>query len=49
VEEFIMRKRKLSFKELILENKQEIIRDTKAIERIEIKIDNKHYKKLQIS
>jgi hypothetical protein len=29
-----MEKRKLSFKELILENKQELIRDAKAIEKI---------------
>ncbi|WP_442600014.1 FbpB family small basic protein [Neobacillus sp. D3-1R] len=44
-----MRKRKLNFKELILQNKQEIVSDSKAIERIEIKIDNKHFKKLQVS
>lgn len=43
-----MRKRKLSLKELIMENKQAIIRDTKAIERIEIQIDNKHFKKMQV-
>jgi hypothetical protein len=44
-----MKKRKLSFKELIMENKLELIRDAKAIEKIEIKIDNKHSKRLQLS
>ncbi|MEH7083310.1 FbpB family small basic protein [Neobacillus drentensis] len=41
-----MRKRKLSFKELVKDNKQEIESDFKAMERIETKIDDKHSKKL---
>jgi hypothetical protein len=44
-----MRKRKLSFKELVMENKQEIKSDFKALERIEAKIDDKHSKKVVFS
>jgi len=44
-----MRKRKLSFKELIIDNKQEIKGDLKALERIEARIEEKHAKKLQFS
>jgi hypothetical protein len=44
-----MKKRKQSFKELILANKLELIRDAKAIERIENKIDHKHSSKLQLT
>ena len=40
-----MRKRKVSFKELVLNNKQQIKDDLKAIERIETRIDNKHSKR----
>lgn len=40
-----MRKRKLSFKELVLNNKQQIEEDLKAIERIEARIEDKHSKK----
>ncbi|WP_144555728.1 FbpB family small basic protein [Bacillus sp. X1(2014)] len=42
-----MRKRKLSFKELVKDNKQEIKSDFKAMERIETKIDDKHSKMLK--
>lgn len=42
-----MRKRKVSFKELLLDNKQEIKSDLKAMERIETKIDDKHSNKLK--
>jgi hypothetical protein len=42
-----MRKRKLSFKELVMDNKEEIKSDLKAMERIESKIDDKHSKKLK--
>ena len=42
-----MRKRKLSFKELVKDNKQEIQSDYKAMERIETKIDDKHSEKLK--
>ncbi|MCM3118308.1 FbpB family small basic protein [Neobacillus sp. MER 74] len=42
-----MRKRNLSFKELVKDNKQEIESDFKAIERIETKIDDKHSKNLK--
>lgn len=44
-----MRKRKLSFNEMVIDNKQEIIKDLKAIEKIETKIDDKHSKKLLFS
>jgi hypothetical protein len=43
--EIPMRKRKVSFKELVLNNKQQIKEDLKAIERIEARIDNKHSKR----
>jgi hypothetical protein len=39
-----MRKRKVSFKELVINNKQEIKNDIKALDRIEMKIDEKHSK-----
>ncbi|MEH7178132.1 FbpB family small basic protein [Neobacillus vireti] len=39
-----MRKRNISFKKLVDDNKQEIKRDEKAMERIEAKIDKKHSK-----
>ncbi|WP_152597518.1 FbpB family small basic protein [Neobacillus niacini] len=39
-----MRKRNVSFKKLVNENKQELKSDLKAMERIEAKIDNKHSK-----
>ena len=42
-----MRKRKLSFKELVMDNKQEIKNDLKALERIETKIDEKHSNKVK--
>nr|WP_263327417.1 FbpB family small basic protein [Neobacillus sp. Marseille-Q6967] len=44
-----MRKRKISFKELLIDNKQEIQSDVKALEKIEKKIEEKHAKKLLIS
>jgi hypothetical protein len=40
-----MRKRNVSFKKLVNDNKQELKRDSKAMERIEAKIDNKHSKR----
>lgn len=40
-----MRKRNVSFKKLVNDNKQELKSDTKAMERIEVKIDNKHSKR----
>ncbi|MEH6904846.1 FbpB family small basic protein [Neobacillus drentensis] len=43
----MMRKRKLSFKELVIDNKQEIKSDLKALERIETKIDDKYSNKLK--
>lgn len=41
-----MRKRIQNFKALVLNNKQEIKSDYKALERIETKIDEKHAKKV---
>jgi hypothetical protein len=40
-----MRKRNVSFKKLVNDNKQELRSETKAMERIEAKIDNKHSKR----
>ncbi|MDR7075884.1 hypothetical protein J2Y03_000872 [Neobacillus niacini] len=39
-----MRKRHVSFKKLVSDNKQELKSDVKAMERIEAKIDKKHSK-----
>jgi hypothetical protein len=41
-----LRKRKQTLKELMNENKKEIERNIKTLERIETKIDNKHWEKL---
>lgn len=35
-------KRKVSFKDLVLQNKTEILRDQETLEKIEAKIDKKH-------
>jgi Fur-regulated basic protein B len=43
--EKVMRKRNVSFKKLVNDNKQELKSDSKAMERIEAKIDNKHSKR----
>jgi hypothetical protein len=40
-----MRKRNISFKKLVDDNKQELKSDLKAMERIEAKIDKKHSKR----
>ncbi|MFL0574185.1 FbpB family small basic protein [Priestia megaterium] len=37
-----MRKYKKSFEELVKENKQELLRDKKAIEKIEKRIEKRH-------
>jgi hypothetical protein len=39
-----MRKRNVSFKKLVNDNKQELKSDLKAMERIEAKIDKKYSK-----
>ncbi|MCF6137245.1 FbpB family small basic protein [Pseudalkalibacillus berkeleyi] len=40
-----MRKsKKRSFKELVLENKQELLKDRVAMEQIEIRLENRHLK-----
>lgn len=41
-----MRRRKPSFKELVIDNKLAIKRDHKELERIEEKIEDKYRKKL---
>jgi hypothetical protein len=40
-----MRKRNISFKKLVNDNKQELKSDVKAMERIEAKIDKKYSKR----
>ncbi|MEH7115244.1 FbpB family small basic protein [Neobacillus niacini] len=40
-----MRKRNISFKKLVNDNKRELKSDLKAMARIEAKIDNKHSKR----
>lgn len=43
-----MRKnKKVSFQELIKENKRELLNNPEAIERIEKRIDDKHYRRLK--
>lgn len=44
-----MRKRKPSFKELVMNNKQQIKEDLKEIEKIEERIEEKHSKRLLYS
>jgi hypothetical protein len=44
-----MKKRILSFKELVLNNKQQIQEDLRELEKIEVKIEDKHSKRLQLS
>lgn len=39
------RQRKLSFAELVLENKQQLLKDEEALEKIEEKLENKLMKK----
>gem|GEM_PF-1145900 len=39
-------KKQLSFKDLVNKNKGEIIKNRQLLEKIEEKIDNKHYKKM---
>lgn len=41
------RRRKLSFADLVLENKNELLKDLKAIERIEAKLEKKHMQKAE--
>lgn len=41
----MMRKsKKRSFKELVLENKRELLKDQVAMEQIEIRLENRHLK-----
>ncbi|WP_084034658.1 MULTISPECIES: FbpB family small basic protein [Anaerobacillus] len=43
-----MRKfRKMSFDELVSKNKKELLNDEEAIEKIEERLDNKHYQRLK--
>ncbi|WP_349410636.1 FbpB family small basic protein [Pseudalkalibacillus sp. SCS-8] len=35
---------KRSFKELVLENKRELLKDQEAMEQIEIRLENRHMK-----
>ena len=41
------RKRKISFEELVQENKDELLKDLKALERIEAKLERKHLQKAE--
>lgn len=41
------RKRKVSFEELVQENKDELLKDLKALERIEAKLESKHLQKAE--
>jgi hypothetical protein len=44
-----MKKRIPSFKELVINNKQQIQEDHREIEKIEVRIEEKHLKRLQLS
>ncbi|HHY74424.1 MAG TPA: FbpB family small basic protein [Bacillus bacterium] len=44
-----MKKRILSFEELVKENKMELMRDEKELDRIELKLEKKHQKQLAAS
>lgn len=41
------RRRKLSFADLVLENKNELLKDSKALERIEAKLEKKYVQKAE--
>lgn len=41
------RRRKLSFEDLVSENKNELLKDMKALERIEAKIEKRHMQKAE--
>ena len=41
------RRRKLSFADLVLENKNELLKDIVAMERIEVKLEKKHMQKAE--
>ncbi|CAH0346005.1 FbpB family small basic protein [Bacillus sp. CECT 9360] len=40
-----MKKRKRSFEDLVNENKQELLKDVKLMEKIEERLENRHLKK----
>ncbi|ASF39224.1 MULTISPECIES: FbpB family small basic protein [Halobacillus] len=44
-----MRMSRISFEELVAQNKQQLLEDQKAIDKIEELIDEKHTKKLESS
>ncbi|WLD95276.1 FbpB family small basic protein [Alkalihalobacillus sp. AL-G] len=39
-----MKSKKRTFKELVSENKQELLKDQQAMERLEIRLENRHLK-----
>ncbi|WP_081707630.1 FbpB family small basic protein [Bacillus massiliigorillae] len=41
------KRRKLSFEDLVLENKNELLKDMKALERIESKLEKRHLEKAE--
>ncbi|RFU68443.1 FbpB family small basic protein [Bacillus sp. V59.32b] len=40
-----MKKRKRSFEDLVNENKQELLKDAKLMEKIEERLENRHLKR----
>ncbi|RFU60547.1 FbpB family small basic protein [Peribacillus glennii] len=40
-----MKRRKRSFEELVNENKQELLKDVKLMEKLEERLENRHLKK----
>lgn len=42
-----MRKRKLTFSELVKKNKEELLKDEEMLERIEERLEKKHYARLK--
>lgn len=45
VKEGITLKKKLSYKDLVLQNKREILKDREALEQIEKRLESKHSRK----
>ncbi|PLT29341.1 FbpB family small basic protein [Peribacillus deserti] len=41
------KRRKLSFEELVKENKRELLKDDKAMERIEQRLESRHLEKAE--
>jgi len=44
-----MRKRIINFNKLVVDNKKEIIKDLDQVDKIEKKLEEKHFKRIRLS